>query len=132
MHAPVLKVIGMADIKKPRRQIKSPFGKNLTALLTDRGIRQNEAARLAGVSNSVLHQWLTGSNPLDLQAVLRLCRALGADFQELLTGERSAATQSLENAAIEELFHVEDAADFTGVFMVTAKRLRRKGSPSQK
>ena len=120
-----LKLVDMPADKPKRRQIESPFGKNLTTLLAQRGIRQNEAAKLAGVSNSVLHQWLTGSNPMDLQAVLRLSRALGADFQQLLTGESSVSHTPLD-ASISDLFEVEDSADFSGIFLVQAKRLRRK------
>lgn len=74
--------------KKPiRKRVDSPFAKNLKNILEERGISQRAAAEIAGVNSATINQWLSGSQPNDSMAVLKLCKGLRCDFQWLLTGE---------------------------------------------
>jgi transcriptional regulator with XRE-family HTH domain len=75
--------------KPIRTKSSSPFAKNLKAVLAERGISQKSAFELAGVTPATLNDWLGGTQPSDPIAVQRLCRALKADFEWLLTGEKS-------------------------------------------
>lgn len=110
--------------KPTRKRISSPLGKNLRKVLEERAISQRGAAELAGVQVSVINGWLTDSIPHDLSAVQRLCRGLKVDFEWLLTGERSKL--NIGDVPLSEIFDVEDEADFSGVFEISARRLRRK------
>ncbi len=113
--------------KKPiRKRAESPFSKNLKSILTDRGVSQKAAAELAGVSQSTIVDWTTGSNPTDPLAVQRLCRALKCEFEWLLTGEISKA--EIKGLSLSEIFDVQGDAAFSGIFQIEAKRLKRKGS----
>jgi transcriptional regulator with XRE-family HTH domain len=105
------------------RKPKGPsvFSKNLRGLLKDKGLSLREAARIAGVSPSVMSGWTAGSVPNDPVALLRLTESLGVDFQMLLTGKPS---NSLSARQMEEVFEVEEAIDFSGVFLIEAKRLK--------
>lgn len=70
-----------------KRDHRISFGRNLTALMKDRALRITDVAALAQVSKSVVHGWMTGTNPRDLRAVKRLADALNVQFSELLIGE---------------------------------------------
>lgn len=112
-------------MKPTRRRVQSPFARNLAKLLKERSLSQRAAAEIAGVSVSVINSWLSNSVPQDHAALLRLCKALNADFQHLLTGEFS--TLSPKDLKLEDVFDVENSPQFSGVFLLEAKRLKRKG-----
>ena len=123
-------IIAMTKPKRVRRKIESPFARILTQVLKDRGITQRQAATLCGISPSVINQWTSGSQPLDLGAVLALSKALGISFQFLLTGEEAGPPANpVAEIPLSDLFEAESATEFSGVFLIEAKRLRRKGSP---
>ncbi|MGE3683033.1 MAG: helix-turn-helix domain-containing protein [Bdellovibrionales bacterium] len=110
--------------KPIRKKIQSPFAKNLKAILNERGLSQKAAAEVANVTPATLNDWLAGSNPSDHIAVQRLCRALGCSFEWLLTGaETRIESKSL---SMTELFDSEPDPSFSGVFEISARRLRRK------
>lgn len=114
-----------SEKKKPsRKQIQSPFAKNLKKILDDRGISQRSAADICGVEPSVLHGWIQGVQPQNMEKVLKLCIELNCDFQWLLTGTRDKiATKEI---SMSELFDMENDPTFSGIFMIEAKRLKRK------
>lgn len=111
--------------KRGRKPSKGPslFSKNLKSLMADRRLSSREIARICGVGASVVSQWLGGSNPSDSIAVLKLCQHFGLDFQQTLTGIPS---QRSSNDRFTEFFDVESAAEFSGVFLIEAKRLKWK------
>ena len=112
--------------KKPiRKRVDSPFGSNLKAVLKERGITQRGAAEVMGISVAVVHDWLQGAYPNDPNAVLKFCKAIGCDFQWLLTGERSLSSKA---SPISEVFETQDEPSFSGIFMIEAKRLKKRGS----
>lgn len=118
----------MKPRNKPiRTKSSSPFAKNLKAL-AERGISQKSASELAGVTPATLNDWLGGTQPSDPIAVQRLCRALKADFEWLLTGEKSRVEP--RELSLAEVFDVQDDATFSGIFQIEAKRLKRKGGGS--
>lgn len=104
--------------------LRSPFAKNLKSLLEERKLSQRAAAELAGVRPSVINDWLAGGNPLNLDAVLKLCVALKADFQWLLTGTQSDTNR--QDISMSELFESTDEPALSGLFLIEAKRLKRK------
>lgn len=108
-----------------RKRIETPFAKNLKAILSERDISQRAAAEIAGVNSATINQWLSGSQPNDPMAVLKLCKALRCDFQWLLTGN-SAERINLAEIGLSELFDIQPEADFSGIFMIDAKRLKRR------
>lgn len=114
----------MNKVKPTRKKIPSPFARNLKKILEERGISQRGAAEIAGVNVAVLHDWLNGSVPHDHSAVLKLCKALSCDFQWLLTDTH--AQIEAKDFSISEIFDVQDDPDYSGIFMIEAKRLRRR------
>jgi hypothetical protein len=112
-------------VSKPaRKKIQSPFAKNLKAILHERGLAQRAASEIAGVSPAVPNDCLAGSTPSDHLAVQRLAKGLGCSFEWLLTGVEGRLDP--KSISMSELFEIEDDATFSGIFQVSAKRLRRK------
>ncbi len=101
------------------------FAKNLQSLLDGRDLSQRAAAEIAGVSVSTLNDWLTGSAPKNMEAVLKLAKGLNCDFQWLLTGEASQKSET-ENLNLSQIFSIEDEPSLSGLFMVELKRLTRR------
>jgi transcriptional regulator with XRE-family HTH domain len=108
-----------------RKSIESPFRKNLQGLMKEKGLTAKRVAELSGVSPTVVQNWLTGSVPHNFLAVASLANALGVDFQWLLTGVHGAAP-TINALSLAELFDIETDPSFSGLFMLEAKRLRRK------
>jgi transcriptional regulator with XRE-family HTH domain len=111
--------------RKPiRKRVESAFATNLKNLLKERGLNLKTASHLAGVNPAVIHAWVNGGQPHDLNAVAKLAEALKTDFQWLLTGMNSKL--ELKNLALTELFDVQDDPTFSGIFLLEAKRLKRR------
>jgi transcriptional regulator with XRE-family HTH domain len=55
------------------------------AFLEERGVSQNELARLAGISSGYLSQLMSGSAHPSPQVRRRLLRVLSLDFDDLFT-----------------------------------------------
>lgn len=110
--------------KPARQKNQSPFAKNLKALLAERGISQKAAAEMAGTTTSTVNDWVAGSHPSDMICVQRLARALKVDFEFLLTGSQSRI--SLQDISMTELFESEPDPSFSGIFEISARRLRKK------
>jgi transcriptional regulator with XRE-family HTH domain len=108
-----------SKVRKPKGP--SIFSKNLRNLLKAKKLSLREAARIAGVSPSVMSGWTAGSVPNDPVALLRLTDSLGVDFQMLLTGKPANPVPLRD---IQEVFEVEEVVDFSGVFIIEAKRLK--------
>lgn len=109
--------------KKPaRKRVQSPFADNLRMVMKEHGLTQRKASEICGVSVAVINEWLSGAQPHDLQAVLKLCKAVKSDFKFLLTGEKS----ELGDLDLKDLFNIEDDPTFSGLFLLEAKRLKRK------
>lgn len=117
-----MKSMGMR--KPARKKVESPFAKNLKSLMTDRELTIKAVAEISGVSTSVVGDWLSGSVPHDLTRVSKLASTLQCDFQWLLTGERTP-TKSKE-LVLADVFDIESDPAFTGIFMIEAKRLKKK------
>lgn len=115
--------------KRRQKRGELPFAKNLRNLMQERGVSQRKLAALSGVKTSTLGDWLSGAMPTDLLSVAEVARVLKTDFQVLLLGSRPAGDAEEKN--INELFEVDDAPEFSGLFLIEAKRLRRrqKGAP---
>lgn len=87
---------------------------------------QKEIAVLAGgVPLSVVNGWFAGSQPHDLNAILKLSKSLACDFQWLLTGVRSDAATS-KGFNISEHFEIETEPTMSGMFLIECKRLKKK------
>lgn len=110
--------------KPARKKHQSPFAKNLKAILAERNISQKIAAQMAGTTTSTVNDWIAGSQPADLISVQKLARSLNVDFEFLLTGSQSRI--HAHNLSMTELFDSEPDPSFSGIFEITAKRLRRK------
>jgi len=116
--------MGIQKSKPARKRSSGPFAANLSAVLKERGVSIRGAAEIAGIAPSVLHDWLAGASCNRPEALVKLCRALKCDFQWLLTGTRPEL--SAKDQSLAELFEIEPSPDFSGLFMIEAKRLRRR------
>jgi transcriptional regulator with XRE-family HTH domain len=110
--------------KPTRKRVTSAFAANLKQILKERGINLKTAAQLAGVTPAVVHAWENGGQPHDLNAVVKLSQALKCDFQWLVTGTTSKV--DLKDMTLTELFDVQDDPAFSGLFLLEAKRLKRR------
>ena len=107
-----------------RKKVISALGKNLRQVLEDRKLSAKAGAEITGVAKSVFHGWMNGVQCNDPGALLRLCETLKVDFQWLLTGTHGKLQPG--DLTLNEIFDVEDDAALSGVFLVEAKRLKRK------
>jgi transcriptional regulator with XRE-family HTH domain len=115
----------LAKRKPARKRIESPFRKNLKRILEERGIAQKAAAAIAEVTPATMSDWVSGGSvPHDHQKIQKLCRALKCDFEWLLTGSQSRT--DINDISMTELFDSEPDPTFSGIFEISAKRLRRK------
>lgn len=103
------------------------WGERLGASLTEKKTGLRQAAKIAGVSGSVLHSWVHGRNPTDLLAVKRLCDKLNLDFTWILTGEFS---KGREEPTLAEIY--EETPYFDGLARIRIDRLipRKKQKPN--
>ncbi len=110
--------------KPNRKKVQSPFAKNLKAILAERGLSQKAAAEMAGTSTSTINDWLASVQPTDMMCVQRLARALKIDFELLVTGSQSRI--DIKDISMTELFDSEPDPSFSGIFQISATRLKRK------
>lgn len=97
-----------------------PFRKILAALMAERRLSIQQVSDLAGVSRSVVADWVKGANPHDLLAVERLADALGISFKSLLLGtEEAKDARGLKS--ISEIY--DEVEFFEGLCRVTIKKL---------
>ena len=118
-------LVSKASMKATKTK-NSVFAKNLKNLLQERGLSQRAVAELASVRPSVVNDWLAGCRPTKMEPVVALCQALKIDFQYLLTGTRSILHR--DDLSLNDLFDIEEEPNFSGLFLIEAKRLRRKKS----
>lgn len=116
----------MAKRKAVKKRIESSFSKNLKSILEERGVSQKAAAAIAEVTPATINDWIhnTSSTPQNHLAIQRLCRALNCDFEWVLTGSQSRV--EIKDISMSELFDSEPDPSFSGIFEISAKRLRRK------
>jgi len=94
------------------------WSQRLKKVLSDRGLSQSRAARLIGVSPSVISGWTAGSRPVDPLRVKRFCDALGISFCWLMTGEEEVGRTP---ANLEDIFVSE--AVFDGYARIRVEKL---------
>ena len=107
-----------------RKRVESPFAANLKQKMIECRFNYRGIAKMAGVSPSVIHAWVNGGQPHDFNAVARLAHGLKCDFQWLLTG--STSQLELKTLSLTELFDIKDEPALSGIFLIEAKRLRRR------
>lgn len=107
-----------------KKKIESPFAKNFTQVLKQRNLSQKAVAEIAGVSPSVVSDWLKGNQPHDLNAVLKICLAIGIDFQYLVTGVHSRP--DIKDLPLSEVFDFDEESTFSGIYQIELKKLTRK------
>ena len=114
----------MPNIKRRKGTSKLPFKDTLSALMRERRLTVKEVAALAGVSSSVVQNWLEGKNPHDLHAVSQLADKLGVPFKKLLLNEVERVDLP---TTVGELFDEQDW--FNGFVRLDVKRLvpKKKG-----
>jgi transcriptional regulator with XRE-family HTH domain len=108
----------MSSPKKHKGTESLPFKSILSSLMKERDLTLKQVAELAGVSASVVQNWLEGKNPHDLQAVSKLAKSLGVSFKSLLLGEPES---NQKPGSIAELF--EEQQWFDGYAKITISRL---------
>ena len=113
-----------AKLRKNRTRVESPLSANLRSVMEEHHLSVRKAAALCGVTASVFHSWLKGSYPADATKLLNLAKETNTDFQFLLTGVSSG--KDFQNTDLRDLFNIESEPTLEGVFLITAKRLKRK------
>lgn len=114
-------------MRRNRQNPDSPFAKNLRMVIAEKGLSQRKLAALAGVQPSTINDWLSGTLPTNLNPIVRLCQELKLDFQYLLTSTRSVPGRP--DIELSEFFEIEKDATFEGIFMISARRLKKLSKP---
>jgi transcriptional regulator with XRE-family HTH domain len=63
------------------------FSKRLNILMKRNDLTARAAARVAGVTPSTYHEWLSGSHPRNFEAVLKLAEYFNVSMAYLLVGK---------------------------------------------
>lgn len=113
----------MPESKRRKGTSKLPFKNMLSSIMKERKLTVKEVAGLAGVSPSVVQNWLSAQNPHDLNAVALLAEKLGIPFKRLLLGvDETVDTPT----SLQQLYESQDF--FDGLAHISIKRLvPRKG-----
>lgn len=121
----IVDALPMGKIKSKGRKPKPSmvFSKNLKKLLAENKMTLKQAAEIVGTSTSVISGWTNGATPASPEAVLKLTEALKADYQYIMTGKHS---NIIPATRVGEIFDVEESAEFSGLFLIEAKRLKWK------
>lgn len=73
----------------------------LKAQMAVRGISQVQVSRATGISKSQLSRKLAGTRPLEFEDIRAICKATGADLQDILVrGITMAGTTDPENFSV--------------------------------
>lgn len=94
------------------------WGKRLSQILKEKKLSIRQAARICGVSHSVIDSWTGGAAPNDLMAVKRLCDHVSCSFSWILTGEPE---KNSSQPPLAELF--EEVKYFDGLARIRIDRL---------
>ena len=108
--------------KTKQKGSSSIFCANLQKVMKERSLSGRATAEIAGVAQSTFAQWLSGSQPNDLEAVHRLAVGLNVSFSWLLLGKEEA----IPSRSLEDLYDIATEPDLSGFFLLEAKRLRPK------
>ncbi len=92
--------------------------------MEERGLSARALAKMTNIKASTLGDWLAGATPTDLVAVAEVARILKIDFQVLLLGSRPEIGTA--EKSIHDIFEIEDSPEFSGIFLIEAKRLKRR------
>ena len=114
-------VIVMANKSKDIQQEELQFPKMLKKLLKDRTITQKQAASLAGVTESVMSDWINGCAPQNLVAVKRLAKSLGVSVSYLLFG---ASDDDGFKISLEELIQTENTPVMSGYYKIELTKIK--------
>ncbi len=72
------------------------IGRFIKALRKEKGITQEQAAEIFGVSRRTVSRWETGSNLPDLDVLIEMADYFAVDLRELLDGERKGKQMDKE------------------------------------
>lgn len=111
-----------------RKRHNSPFAKNLSSLMKEKGMGVREAARIAGVSHGTISNWCAGVAPDDFMAVKKLAEKLGVTFSWMMTGENDASPG--RQPTVSEVFDDGEML-FDGHAKITIQRLVPKNRPGR-
>ena len=95
------------------------FGDRLKELLTEKGLSQREAAKIAGVAPSVIDGWVAGAQPENYNAVKKLAKYFKISFELLLTG--SVETENSTEIMVSQYYN--KVPFFTGLAEISIKQL---------
>ena len=94
---------------------KSNFGTRLLSMLKQHELSLREAAEIAGVAHTVLHDWTIGTTPSNFAAVKRLAQHFGTSFEWLLLGEDAADGPAWRGV-------IEDGEElYNGIFVIEGR-----------
>ena len=107
-------------MSEPIKEVGVTFGKRLSRLMDEKGLKLRQAADIAEIGVSTLHGWVEDRAPTNFQAVRRLAQALEVSMAYLLTGEddhpHTAPTRLEDTLRAKEVI-------FDGTVEVLVKRL---------
>ena len=103
------------------------WGQRLSRVLKEHGLSNRAAAKLIGVSPSVVDGWTKGSSPSDLSAVKMLADHLSVSFSWILTGQREKESPK---ASVAELF--QELPYFDGYARIRIDRLMPRDDDKKK
>ena len=111
-----------SENKPKRRRVDTGFGKRLRSLMNQRGLTHRQVASMIDANISVINDWLSGSQPHDLQRVAVLSKQLGVSLEWLLIGSEGKEP----TLTLSDLFDEVPAPELSGTFIISVKRLVSK------
>lgn len=85
-------------------ELKMPFAEKLSKLRNERGLTQQEMAKLIGVGIAQMRRYEKGKSSPTLEIIKNIARSLGVSADELIfdEGERVAAAKILDRKLLEQ------------------------------
>lgn len=105
--------------KPKRKRVDTGFGNRLRILMSQRGLTHRQVAGMIDANISVINDWLSGSQPHDVQRVAVLATRLGVSLEWLLVGTEGKQPV----LTLTDLFDEVPAPELSGTFIISVKRL---------
>lgn len=108
--------------KPKRKRVDTGFGRRLRMLMSQRGLTHRQVSAMIDCNISVVNDWLSGSQPHDIQRVALLATRLGVSLEWLLVGTEGKQPV----LTLGDLFDEVPAPELSGTFIISVKRLVSK------
>lgn len=84
------------------------LGNRLYEMRKDKGLSQEKAAEVLGVTRQTISKWETDQSTPDFDKIVPLCTLYGISTEELLTGKKQDSTQDTVNSTVRDEYNYDD------------------------